>query len=74
MSKQPDVVTINRKKLADLKAEREKAVKAGKDQFKLDGQDFDVRYAKYLIEYIEGELAKHPDQPARENREGEEGQ
>lgn len=70
----PNAIVINREKLAALKTEREKALKAGKDSFKLDGHDFDVNYAKYMIEYIEGELARHPDQPARENREGEEGQ
>ncbi len=33
-----------------------------------------VSYAKYLLEYLEGEFAKQPDQPKRPYNEGEEGQ
>lgn len=33
--------------------------------------EFDIRYAKYLIEYLRGQFNNHPDQPARPNRDGE---
>jgi len=39
--------------LKRLKAAHHKAVSSRADQFVFDGHDFDTRYAKYLIEYLE---------------------
>lgn len=36
--------------------------------------EFDVGYARHLIQYLGDEFAKHPNQPRRPYNEGEEGQ
>jgi hypothetical protein len=36
--------------------------------------EFDVGYARHLIQYLGEEFAKNPDQPRRPYNEGEEGQ
>lgn len=48
----------NRAKLKRLKQACDDAAQAGADQFKFDGYDFIVSYARYLIEYLEGVLPK----------------
>lgn len=74
-------------KLAMLKEQRDAAVAEGKDEFEYVEKEADttwspvlarhpmlVSYAKYLIEYLDGVFEANPTPPARENREGEEGQ
>lgn len=80
-------IAWTRQKLADLKTAYEKAVAERQDRFtfvekegtgmfarKIAEHPLLVSYAKYLIEWLDGEFAAHPDQPARPNREGSEGQ
>lgn len=76
-------ITWNRERFAQLKAGFERALQAdkrGTDTFRveLEGysgeQEFVVSYARHLIDYLNREFAANPDQPRRENREGEEGQ
>ena len=53
---------FDRDKLADLKRKWEDAVAAGVLYFNLDGQVFYTGYAKYLIQYLEQELKRGPDE------------
>ncbi len=46
-------VNFTPEKLRRLKVAREEAVQAKKDSFVLDGDEYDVGYAKYLIEFLE---------------------
>jgi hypothetical protein len=52
------MTTINftPQKLADLKVAYEKAKAAGKESFVFEGNELLVSYAKYLIEYLEGQF------------------
>lgn len=52
--------TINwtRPKLERLKDHHAAAVRVSLPKFEFDGHMFDTSYAKYLIEYLEGRLAK----------------
>ena len=49
-------VTFTPKKLTELKSAYKKALKGGKEIFSLDGYDYLIGYAKYLIEYLEGKF------------------
>jgi len=51
--------TITLAELPDLKVEYERAVKEGAELFKFKGMDLDTKYAKYLIDYMEGIKKKH---------------
>lgn len=81
------VINWTRAKAESLREAYDEAVAARETQFtwtEMNGNGFMARkiadhpmhtaYAKYLLEYLEGEFAKMPDQPKREYREGEEGQ
>lgn len=70
-------VSWDRRKFELLKSAYDKASAAGQDQFEItlkpEGKvTLVVGYAKYLIEYLTGEFARHPDQRAQPYNEGEE--
>ena len=80
-------ISWSRDKLAALKVAYDKAVAERASSFtfvEMDGTSrfarkvgehpFVTSYAKYLIEYLEGEFGRNPDQPRRPNLEGKEGQ
>lgn len=52
------IIDFDRPMLERFKAVREAAILDGKDTFTFDGVLFDVKYAKYVIEYLESRLAK----------------
>lgn len=53
------VINWTRPMLERFKVAYAEAAKAGKDAvFNFDGHDFVVGYAKYLIEYLDGNLQK----------------
>lgn len=81
------VINWTRAKAESLREAYEEALAARQTEFtwtEMDGNGFMARkikdhpmvttYVKYLLEYLEGEFAKMPDQPKRDYREGEEGQ
>lgn len=81
------VINWTRLKAESLREAYDEAIAARQTEFtwtEMDGNGFMARkikdhpmltsYAKYLLEYLEGELAKQPDQPRQPYREGEEGQ
>lgn len=61
MSNQPTVdgttITWTADKLKRLKGAYQQAVEATDDEFSFDGNQFVTNYAKYLIEYLEGQFA-----------------
>lgn len=80
-------IVWTRAKVAMLRAQYDEACKARQPTFEyvekeedkpwspvLAKHTLDVRYAHYLLEYLEGEFARTPTPRAPENREGEEGQ
>jgi len=74
-------ITWNPDKLKVLRDGYDRARRAAKlntDSFtiEIDGKphSFTVGYAQHLVEYLEDEFARNPDQPRRPNNEGEEGQ
>ena len=46
---------INRSNLKKFKKAKEKAEKRGEQEFRFMAITFDVKYAKYLIEYLEND-------------------
>lgn len=64
-------------KLAKLKAAISEAKSTGKTVFEIELKpegkvELLVRYAEYLVEYLDGQFAANPNQPARPYNEGEE--
>lgn len=51
-----NTIQFDRAKLSKLKQAYEGAEALALDQFTFDGQEFVTSYAKYLIEYLEGQL------------------
>ncbi len=47
------------RKLANLKTAYKSAIESGADQFTFDGYPLLVTYAKYLIEYLDTQLAAY---------------
>lgn len=48
--------SFDRPRLERLRAAHAKALAEGHQEFIFDGFNFDLQYAKYLIEYLEGKL------------------
>lgn len=59
-----------REKLAAFKLAYAEAVKNGATDFKYCDMQFDVKYAKYLIEYLDGEFEKMLSRMACQNAVG----
>lgn len=53
-----DHVSINEQELKTLKKDYNKAIEDGKQSFTFKGREVLVSYAKYMIEYLEGEFKK----------------
>jgi hypothetical protein len=53
-----NMITFTPEKLQLFKAAYQLAVDAHVDTFRFDDKEFVVGYAKYLIEYLDGELDK----------------
>jgi len=53
---QKQTITFDRQELANLKRSYTVAIRNKKDQFTFKGNKLLVSYAKYLIEYLEGQL------------------
>ncbi len=53
-------LNFTRLKLAQLKAQYDKARMEGHEQFEFEGHEILVAYAKYLIEYLESEFGHKP--------------
>ncbi len=51
-------VKFTQESLVRFKAAYEKAVADKQEQFTFEGNEFILGYAKYAIEYLEGEFAK----------------
>ena len=74
------MIQWDREGLKLLQAGIAEARRMGKDRFALElpserkPVELLVSYAVYLVEYLEGEFARHPDQPRQPYNEGEEGQ
>jgi hypothetical protein len=51
-------VSINEQELKTLKKDYDKAVEDGEQSFTFKGREVLVSYAKYMIEYLEGEFKK----------------
>jgi hypothetical protein len=54
MTNETKRVVYTEESLARLKAVYKEAVEKGQDQYTLDGNEYLVAYAKYLIEYLDG--------------------
>ena len=52
------VLNLSKADLERLKTAYRRAVDAGETQFTFDGHELVVSYAKYLIEYVEGQLKR----------------
>lgn len=52
------VLRLSKADLERLKTAYRSAVDAGETQFTFDGHELVVSYAKYLIEYVEGQLKR----------------
>lgn len=81
------VINWTRLKAESLREAYDEAVAARQTEFtwtEMNGNGFMARkiadhpmhtgYAKHLLDYLEGEFAKQPDQPRQPHHEGEEGQ
>jgi hypothetical protein len=64
-------VVINRESYLELKKLCQEAEIRGDMQFKFQGNDLLVKYAKYLIEFLDRKFEEHP--KAKRAREEEEG-
>jgi hypothetical protein len=51
-------IRFDKAKLERLRAEYERASKAGEDQFTFEGALFLVSYARYMIQYLDSEFSK----------------
>jgi hypothetical protein len=49
-------INFTRAKLEQLKEKYDKARMEGHEQFQFEGQEIYIPYAKYLIEYLEGQF------------------
>jgi hypothetical protein len=58
MSEQDPIINWTPDKLAALKRAQAHAIETKQDQFKFEGHDMLVSYAKYLIEYLETQFGK----------------
>lgn len=72
-------ITWTRERVAELRAAYDRAYADFQTSFKvkITGQgehEFDTRYAKYLLEYLDGEFKTNPDQPREPYHEGKEGE
>jgi hypothetical protein len=50
------MIEFNQASLKSVKKAYAKAVEDGKDQFTWGGHEFVTNYAKYMIEYLEGQF------------------
>ena len=62
-------VTMDKETLAELTEQYKVACEAGEDSFNFKGKEIDVKYAKYLIEFLEdkGDLGELMDDLANDN-------
>jgi hypothetical protein len=56
MTQDPIMVEFNKDKLIKFKKAYDKATDELKTVFTFEGNEYDLGYAKYLIEYLEGKL------------------
>lgn len=53
------MINFDRNKLKDLKRHYNKAVKANKESFIFNGDEYLTSYAKYVIEYLESKFKRY---------------
>ncbi len=58
MSDEPKMIDVTPKFFSDLKKAYQKALEEKKESFSFEGNEYLVTYAKYMIEYLEGEAKR----------------
>jgi hypothetical protein len=56
--KESDTITVSEADLKTLKMDYRKALDSGAESFRFKGKEVLTSYAKYMIEYLEGEFGK----------------
>lgn len=60
-----DSMEMTREKLESLKRHYKSAVEKKKETFEFEGRQLMTGYAKYMIEYLEGQFGKSPNADRR---------